>query len=136
MKTVALLAMLALPSHTYKAEVVKVIDGDTISVKVPSWRYTPFGKITIRISGIDTPESQKQHAKCPRELQLGLAASGFAHSMVKPGDVVRFKYIGHDKYFRIDANVTTVAKGDWGRVMIANGYAAPYFGGTKKDWCS
>lgn len=134
MKSLALLALLASPAQTYSAQVVKVVDGDTLSVSVPAWVNTPFQKISIRIAGIDTPESQKQHAKCAKELKQGLAASAFAHTLAKPGDQISFRYLGHDKYFRIDANVG-VSAGDWGQTMISNGYAAPYFGGKKQDWC-
>jgi micrococcal nuclease len=139
MKYLALVLALLVPqiadAKTYYAKVIKVVDGDTVNVSIARWKDTPFAEMALRVAGIDTPESMQQFAKCPKELALGVAAKLFARTLLKPGDSVRFVYLGHDKYFRIDATVILPSKQSWADVMIATGMAAPYNGGTKKNWC-
>ncbi|MDB5177523.1 MAG: nuclease [Candidatus Saccharibacteria bacterium] len=122
-------------AQTYTATVVKVVDGDTINVSVPAWTGTPFNPISLRIYGIDTPETSKQFAKCVKEVKLGKLAQTFARTLVKPGDTVNFTYLGHDKYFRIDAAVKLPDGTDWKTLLLSKGFAAPYLGGKKSSWC-
>lgn len=130
-----LLALTPKTGAGYQATVVKVVDGDTIDVKVESWANTPFETISLRIAGIDTPECSKAHAKCAKELALGVKAQSYARTLAKPGDAVAFQYLGHDKYFRIDAAMTLSNGTDWAMLMLNGHYAVPYAGGKKKDWC-
>jgi endonuclease YncB( thermonuclease family) len=57
-----------------RATVVQVLDGDTVKVRVPAWRETPFEVLSVRVLGIDTPETHAALAKCPLELERGKAA--------------------------------------------------------------
>jgi len=137
MKALALAALLhaAAPSQTYQATVVRVVDGDSVIVSVPAWAATPFGTMSVRISGIDTPESRKPPAKCKAEVALGKTASAYAKTLVQPGAPVMLTLKGWDKYFRLDGALTLPDGRDWGSVMLAGGYAAPYDGGAKTSWC-
>jgi endonuclease YncB( thermonuclease family) len=138
----ALVVLLALLSpafaagESYRASVVRVVDGDTLVVRVPSWRRTPFEQMAVRISAIDTPESQMPPGKCALEVTRGHAASAFAKTLAAPGDKVTLIYHGPDKYFRIDADVRLKDGRDWAAVMIGAGLARPYDGGTKSSWCA
>lgn len=122
-------------SQTYQATVVRVVDGDSVIVSVPAWAATPFGTMSVRISGIDTPESRKPPAKCKAEVALGKAASAYAKTLVQPGAPVVLTLKGWDKYFRLDGALTLPDGRDWGSVMLVGGYAAPYDGGKKRSWC-
>ena len=118
-----------------EAVVKRVIDGDTISVTVPAWKGTPVENISIRVYGIDTPEKSSRFAKCEKEENLGIKATEFARTLAKKGDKIKFVYRNPDKYFRIDADVYTPNGKNWADLMISKGYAYPYDGKTKRDWC-
>ena len=137
MKALALAAALhaAAPGQTYPATVVRVVDGDSVVVTIPAWAATPFETISVRIAGIDTPESRKPPAKCAAEVALGKAASAFAKGLAQPGAAVVVTYRGLDKYSRIDGALKLPDGRDWATVMLGNGMARPYDGGTKSSWC-
>jgi len=121
----------------FTATVVRVADGDTITVDIPAWQDTPFRRMGLRVAGIDTPESARRYAQCDFEVQRGLAATAYARTLAQPGDTVTFVFLNHDKYGgRIDVNVRLADGRDWGQTLINNGYALPYDGGTKPSWCS
>jgi endonuclease YncB( thermonuclease family) len=126
------------------AKVVRVVDGDTVLVDVTAWRKTPWNPVYLRVYGIDTPEvSTAAGAHCNAEIQLGLAAQAFGRTLAPPGKKIHFVYKGVDKYGgRIDAEVkltagtTFTAANDWNTIMTTKGFAKPYFGGQKIDWCT
>ena len=119
----------------YAGTVVRVVHGDSVVVSVAAWASTPFDPISVRIAGIDTPESRKPPAKCVKEVALGKAASAYAKTLVKPGDAVTIGYRGRDKFMRIDADLTMPDGRDFATVMLASGKAFPYAGGTKRRYC-
>ena len=121
---------------TYDAIVVRVIDGDTVIVTVPAWASTPFATRSVRIYGIDTPESHMPPGKCAAEVALGQAAANYGKTLTKAGDKVRIGFVGDDKYGgRIDATLQLPNGHDWGATMITTKHAAPYDGATKQSWC-
>ncbi len=123
--------------RTYEAKVIKVIDGDSIKVSVPAWKgIEALETVALRVYGIDTPEKMKRFAKCDKEVRLGILATTYARTLAKEGDTIKFTYRGKDKYFRIDADVITADGDKWADKMISKGFARPYFGATKSDWCT
>jgi micrococcal nuclease len=127
--------MIALGFHY--ATITKVIDGDSLNVHVPRWvNYTPIGDVELRVYGIDTPETNRGRAKCPQEIQKGKKAHAYVQSLLKPGDQIRFTPVSKDKYFRIDAHVTLPDGRDLGQLLLDQGLAVRYFGGTKPNWCA
>lgn len=114
------------------AEVVRVIDGDTIEVTARVW---PGVAITVgaRIRGIDTPELR---GDCREEIILAAAASDrLAEAVV--GGRVSLSNVEEDKYAgRVVADVATPDGTDLGRLMIASGLARPYDGRTRGKWCA
>lgn len=111
-----------------------VSDGDTIAtnLKLPC----PLCNASVRILGIDTPESNYL-AKCPAEKAKGLAAKAFLQRLFENQESFVARNVRWDKYGgRILAYVEVNGQ-DVGELMIKNGFARPYFGqGPKPDWCS
>ena len=113
-------------------DVVRVYDGDTITVNIPTWPSIIGNKIGVRIFGIDTPELR---TKCAEEKKLAIKAREFVKDKINKANSVDLKEILRGKYFRIVAKVLIDNK-DISDVLIAQGLAVPYFGGTKKHkWC-
>jgi endonuclease YncB( thermonuclease family) len=115
---------------------LSVTDGDTVRVRIPDWSGTPFGTISVRVLGIDTPESTKAHAKCPAEIALGLQAKSYAKQLIPPNTRLGFVYSQFDKYGgRVLGTLQLPDGRDFGTVMIGAGLAQPYYGKTKGSWC-
>jgi micrococcal nuclease len=118
------------------AIVLSVTDGDTVRARIPDWAGTPMGVVGIRVLGIDTPESQKAHAKCPQELALGHKAKLYASALVPPQSRVHFIYRGFDKYGgRVLGSLQLPDGRDFAQVMVSAGLARPYDGKKKGSWC-
>ena len=64
-----------------QAEIVRVVDGDTLKVKIPG-----NDNATVRLVGMDTPESVAPDAS--RNCREGVIASDYAKSLVSPGQTV------------------------------------------------
>ena len=117
------------------AVVLSVTDGDTLRARIPAWPY-PFDVMGIRIYGIDTPESQRNRAKCVDEVESGLRAKAFARANLKPSERFQFRFRSFDKYGgRVVASVTLPDGRDFASVMIAAGHARAYDGKRKGSWC-
>jgi endonuclease YncB( thermonuclease family) len=113
------------------AEVVRVIDGDTIEVSAQIWLGLRVSS-NVRIRGIDTPEL---HSTCAGEKAM---ASDARDRLAKiAGDSIRLANISQDKFGgRVDADVTNADDVDLKAAMLASGLAHPYDGrGARADWC-
>lgn len=113
--------------------ITKVIDGDTIEVSLQL--PPPLNKASVRILGIDTPESNHL-AKCPKEKNLGIQAKLFTHLIVGSNTAIILKNYKWDKYGgRIDADAY-IGEINIAKSLIDQGLAKPYTGqGDKPDWC-
>lgn len=121
----------------YRAEVVKVVDSDTIKALVDVWPGVQV-PASIRLLGVDTPE--KFRPKCPQEKQLALTATAFVRELVATGDVVWLRHVQWGKYAgRVVATVMVSADNgeqvNLAQLLIDRGYGRPYFGGHKTSWC-
>ena len=118
-------------SGPIRAEVIRVIDGDTIAVRADIWIGQSVAT-SVRIRGIDTPELR---GRCPEEKALAAAARDLLAELAGP--VVSIGNIENDKYGgRVVADIRSGAGLDLARVMIARGYARAYSGrGPRVDWC-
>lgn len=119
---------------TYKATVVKVVDGDTVQIKAP-WVPAPIKpQVSIRIFGVDTPEKGFR-AQCPAEDAKGHAATVFTTDLVAKAKKIQYVLYDWDKYGgRVLGDVLLDGKSLRAQ-LIANGYAREYFGGAKQSWC-
>lgn len=116
------------------AQVVRVIDGDTVEVRARPWLDVTI-TTRVRVAGIDTPEHGGR-AKCAREAALADRASAATRAALPEGAAIRISGIEPDKYGgRVVAHVTAPDGRDLGAALIAAGLARPYDGGHKSSWC-
>jgi endonuclease YncB( thermonuclease family) len=113
------------------AEVLRVIDGDTIVVRARIWLGQTV-ETDVRVAGIDTPElrgdcdAERDLAERARDLLIGL----LGEAPVTLRDIEYGTFAG-----RVVARVET-AEGDINTPLIEAGLAQPYDGrGARPDWC-
>jgi|TARA_R110000796_G_scaffold61845_2_gene142960 micrococcal nuclease len=126
--------------YEYKVKVVRVIDGDTVDVDIDLGFGICLKKERVRIMGIDTPESRTRDKV---EKKFGLAAKARLKSLLGKSSILKTQISkkGEDmkgKFGRIlgDFDVYDHATDSWRpvtQVLIAEGHAVPYFGGSKDD---
>ncbi|MDE3114389.1 MAG: thermonuclease family protein [Pseudomonadota bacterium] len=113
-----------------RAEVLRVIDGDTFEATAHIWLGEAID-VHVRIEGIDAPEL---HARCEDERLRAEAARDYLARRIEGGEV-QLMNVHYDKFGgRVDATVKD-ARGDIGRAMIAAGQARSYHGERRKPWC-
>ena len=121
-------------SGPVEAEVVRVIDGDTVEVRAFPWLDVAV-TTRVRVLGIDTPEKGAR-AKCRAEAGLAERASAAARAALPEGAKVRLSDIQPDKYGgRVVASVEGVDGRDLATALLAAGLARRYDGGRKAGWC-
>ncbi|WP_448204381.1 thermonuclease family protein [Azospirillum sp. sgz302134] len=113
------------------AEVLEVVDGDTLTVRATIW----LGQVVetnVRVDGIDAPEMR---ARCPREKELAEAARDMARKLIGPS-LISLMDVQPDKYGgRVRARVLTAGGADLSDSMIKAGLARPYHGEHRQPWC-
>jgi len=114
------------------SKIVRVYDGDTFTVDIDKWPRIVGSNISVRISGIDTPEKNDQRAKLRR---LSLEAKAIVELTLKNATIVELRNINRDKYFRINADVFADDV-NVGQMLLNKGLAKPYDGGKKSIWTS
>ena len=113
-------------------EVVRVYDGDTFFVDIPSLHPLLGDEIGVRVRGVDTPEIR---GHCDRERELARRARDFVQERLAQAATVTLVDVERGKYFRIVASVV-VDGVDLAELLIAAGLAVPYDGdGPKQSWC-
>jgi len=119
---------------TYRAKVVRVIDGDTVDVDIDLgfgiWQMNE----RVRIMGIDTPESRTRDKI---EKKFGLAAKAKLKSLLGPKPILQttISKKGEDmkgKFGRVLGDFLIDGK-QVTEIMCKTGHAVPYFGGAKAD---
>lgn len=112
--------------YTYRAEVLRVIDGDTIDVKLDlgfdTWRH----RVRVRFLGIDTPETRTRD---PEEKEAGLAAKVALTSILYKAEEVRIRSEELDAFGRALSRVYALIDGAWLDLsdwLLENGWAKPY----------
>jgi len=81
--------------YTYNAELIRVIDGDTVEAMVDLGFYT-WHKVTVRLYGINAPESRTKDLE---EKERGLAAKTRLTELLKDGKFLLESH-GIEKYGR------------------------------------
>lgn len=123
--------------YTYRAELVRVIDGDTVELRVDVG-FRIYRVDSFRLAGINTPEL---HSPDEAERLRAKAAKAAMHSALDGRSLtVRTEKDAQEKYGRYlawidldDAERTSLGTNcatvnDW---MVARGHAVPYFGGKR-----
>ena len=114
----------------YNAELERVVDGDTIDITIDLGFNVKLHKQRCRLAGIDTPESR---TKDLAEKALGKKASARLKELC--GKKLKIKSLGKGKYGRILAIPYTEDDQDICKILIEEGHAVEYHGGTKvKVW--
>jgi len=137
---ILLLAVFSVPAGAaelypgpYRAEVLRVVDGDTLKVRVAIWPGLE-SVVSVRLRGIDTPESYGP--KCDAEKALAQAATAFLAALAPAGALVTLEDVGPDKYAgRVDAVVRLADGQEVAAGLLAAGHGRPYAGGRRQGWC-
>jgi len=112
-------------------KLLKVVDGDTIKVEI-DLGFNLCVTTTIRLAGIDTPESRTKDLK---EKQLGLDAKKWLETILTENQNIRIHTTkdADEKYGRLLGTLylSKDAK-SINELMVENGYAWKYDGGTKQ----
>ena len=113
------------------AEVLKVVDGDTIKVRATIW-VDQTVEVSVRLRGIDAPELYRP--KCEAEKALARQAKAAVNASSPVGSSVTLSRITRDKYGgRVIASVATADGSALSEHLLANGQAIAY--GAPKPWC-
>jgi endonuclease YncB( thermonuclease family) len=113
------------------AQVVSVLDGDTLLVRARLWLDQHL-EVRVRLGGIDTPELR---GRCPRERRLAREARAFVEAAVAGADVA-LTDIRYGKFARrVVARVSAAGAADVSEGLLARGLARAYDGGRRPDWC-
>lgn len=113
------------------AEVVEVIDGDTLSVRAIIWLGQSV-ETNIRLAGVDAPELR---AHCPQEKAMAESARDAARRLVGVG-MVQLTDVQPDKYGgRVRARVRITGGDDLSEALLKTGLVRPYHGERRQSWC-
>ncbi len=115
------------------AEVVRVVDGDTLLVLARPWPQQTI-EVYVRLRGIDTPELR---SRCALGREKAENARQVLEQLAASSPEVQLTKIAADKYFgRIIADVALADGRNPAKEMMAAGLAGPYSGrGQKFDPC-
>jgi endonuclease YncB( thermonuclease family) len=126
----------SLKDQIHYVKVLKVYDGDTIWIAIRI-NFTIY-KLKVRMYGIDTPEMKPLKTQKNRDKEIAAAkkAKKFLADLVDQ-KVIKMKCGEWDKYGRLLG--TLIIKGNGlcsseinvNELMIKEGHAKAYFGGTK-----
>ena len=117
-------------AFVYNAILERIVDGDTFDCCLDLGFDVKLHKQRVRLSGIDTPESRTRDLA---EKKLGLAAKERLKQLCV--GKLKIKSLGKGKYGRILGIPYTEDGKDICEILIKEGHAVEYHGGTKvKVW--
>lgn len=110
-------------------QVIKVYDGDTITIatRLP-FNESPLYRLSVRLNGIDTPEIKGKDVS-EEEKAAAVVTRDFVSSLILH-KYVKLENIQNEKYGRVLADVY-LDDIHLNSVLIEQGYAVKYDGGTK-----
>tara|TARA_R110002012_G_scaffold91788_1_gene223088 strand:+ start:787 stop:1167 length:381 start_codon:yes stop_codon:yes gene_type:complete len=117
-------------TFVYNATLDRIVDGDTFDCILDLGFDVKLHKQRVRLAGIDTPESRTRDLA---EKKLGLAAKERLKELCF--GKFKVKSLGKGKYGRIIGIPYTENGDDICKMLIDEGHAVEYHGGTKtKVW--
>jgi micrococcal nuclease len=120
-------ALRPISSDQGQCRVIRVIDGDTVSLICPE-----DGMQSARLVGFDTPELYTP--RCVGEFVAAQKASWALRTLIQRADRLELTHRGTDQYGR--ALVVLQVNGvDVAREMIRAGHGRQYGGGLRGAWC-
>ena len=119
-------------SSAIVADVLKVIDGDTLLVRAEIWPNQHIQSY-VRIDGIDTPEIK---GKCAEEREMARQASlHLEHTLPKDKKVI-LRNIRNGKFAgRVIADIYTDHGESIAQEMLRANLARSYHGKKRQPWC-
>lgn len=113
------------------AEVLRVVDGDTLEVEARIWLGQGV-QVAVRLRGLDTPELK---GRCEAERDAATKAKARLAQLVGDGEV-KLADVGYDKFGgRVLARVSDTKGRDLAQALIAEGLARAYDGKARRTWC-
>ncbi|MEM8987243.1 MAG: nuclease [Pseudomonadota bacterium] len=116
------------------AEVLRVIDGDTVEVRARVWLNQEIA-VLVRLADVDAPEIRR--ASCPGEKAKGFAARDVLADLIDASggavfltDIRRGKYAG-----RVVAHLHGPDGADLGDVLMRMGNVSAYSPGAGNAYC-
>ncbi|MEO1643465.1 MAG: thermonuclease family protein [Pseudomonadota bacterium] len=114
-----------------EAEVIRIVDGDTIKVRATIW-VDQTVEVSVRLRGIDAPEIYRP--KCEAEKALARTAKQLVAAAAPVGSQVLISDISRDKYGgRVVANILISDGETLAERLLAQDQAIP--DGAPKPWC-
>ena len=121
--------------YEYKiSNIVKIIDGDSLRVDLDLGFKIQLSNATLRLHGIDTPESSQR--KRLEERKLGIKAKEFLVNILEGNkDNLIMKATERGKFGRILAEIfiDSTDNPSVNQLLIEADLARPYFGGGKNE---
>lgn len=122
------------PAAEYDWPVLRVIDGDTLEVRVERMPVNG-GRLAVRLRGIDAPKSGGR-ARCAAERALAARATAFVCSALASARHVAVVDPVWDKWGgRVLADVA-VDGASLADALLAGDLARPFTGGRRPGWCA
>ena len=118
--------------YVYRAEVISVYDGDTITVMLDLGMGI-VRKAKCRLLGVDTPEIRTKSAA---EKEAGYTARDRVRELILNKTVVLHSVAKPDKYGRLLVKVWAEDGSCVNELLIDEGLAIEYDGGKKISWAS
>lgn len=116
--------------YIYNAEVIKVVDGDTVDARV-DLGFDTWKKVRIRFQGFNAPESRTRDLE---EKKYGLAAKAFVEEQMPVGSdqILQTQKDKTGKFGRI-LGVFIVNNRNLNELMIQEHHAVSYYGQSKEE---
>jgi micrococcal nuclease len=118
-------------AYQFKAELIKVVDGDTIDADI-DLGFDIFMRDRIRLMGIDTPESRTRNLA---EKSWGMAAKHRLIELLAEADgkfTLHTEEMAKGKFGRVLGTIVINGR-DANQVLIEENLAIPYEGGNKDE---
>jgi micrococcal nuclease len=122
--------------YDYNCTIDRVIDGDTVDVDIDLGFGIVMKSQRVRVAGIDTPESRTRDLI---EKQFGLASKKRAEELLPVGEkfvlltqLDRRGDVATGKFGRILGDFK-IGESTFTEIMLAEGHAVPYSGGSKEE---
>ena len=121
--------------YEYKCKILRVVDGDTVDVDIDLGFGIVLSNERVRIMGIDTPESRTRDAV---EKKFGLASKARLKSLLGKTGILKTQINknGEDmkgKFGRILGDFATEDGRMVTDILVEEGHAVAYFGGSKEE---
>ena len=123
--------------YEYKCKILRVVDGDTVDVDIDLGFGMWMHKERVRMMGIDTPESRTRDKV---EKAFGLASKERLKELLPTGSTQVLKTeidrSGEDsrgKFGRVLGDFLTDDERRCTDILVEEGHAVAYFGGSKDD---